>query len=134
MCHPCFAIERLLDSSISDEDKVAEFEVIVNDGGSMLLFETDRGVHIGGKCCQVRPMFLEDDSTLSNKVGGGKWGIGRRKQISCFSNVEGQKWMCAGSCKVWGAAHTSANSDSVGPHDGSDDGVPPQLVTIIGLE
>ena len=68
-----FAIERLLNGGISDQDKVAEFEVILDDGGSMLLFETDRGfdlssVHIGGKCCQVRLTFLQGDGVLSNKV------------------------------------------------------------------
>ena len=36
-------IERLLNGSISDEDEVTEFEVIFDDGGSMLLFETDHG-------------------------------------------------------------------------------------------
>ena len=100
-----FVIERLLDSSIFDEDKVAKFEVVVDNGGGMLLLETDRGsdlssVHIGGECCQVRPTFLEGDSTPSNKVGRGKWSIGQRKQIGCFGDIEGQKWMCAGSCKV----------------------------------
>ena len=69
-----FVIERLLDSSISDQDEVAEFEVILDDGGGMLLFETDcgfdlSGVHIRGECCEVRLMFLEGDSTPSNKVG-----------------------------------------------------------------
>ena len=124
------AIERLLDSGISDEDEVTKFEVIVDDGGSMLLFEMDHGfdlssVHVGGKCCKVRPMFLEGDSMPSNKVGRGKRSVGWRKQIGCFSNVEGHKRMCASSCKVQGAAHTSVDSDSVGPHNRSDDGVPP---------
>ena len=69
-----FVIERLLDGSISDEDEVAEFEVVLDDGGSMLLFETDggfdsSGVHIRGKCCQVRPTFLNRNSVPSNKVG-----------------------------------------------------------------
>ena len=69
-----FAIERFLDSSISDEDEVTEFEVILDDGGSMLLFEMDRGfdasgIHVRGESCQVRPTFLEGDSTLSNEVG-----------------------------------------------------------------
>ena len=66
-------IEKLLDGSISDQDKVAEFEVVLDDGGGMLLFEMDRcfdssGIHVGGKCCQVRPMFLQGDSALSNEV------------------------------------------------------------------
>ena len=70
-----FAIERFLDSGISDEDEVAEFEVVLDNGGSMLLFETDRGfdlsgVHVRGECCQVRLMFLEHDSVPSNEVGG----------------------------------------------------------------
>ena len=26
--------------------------------------------------------------------------------------------MCASGCEVWGAAHTSADCDPVGPHDG----------------
>ena len=39
----------------------------------MLLFEMDCGfdpgsVHIRGECCQVRPMILEGNSALSNKV------------------------------------------------------------------
>ena len=38
-----FAIERFLDSGISDEDEVAEFEVVLDNGGSMLLFGTDCG-------------------------------------------------------------------------------------------
>ena len=72
--HTHFAIERLLDSSISDEDKVTEFEVVVDDGGGMLLFKTDCGfdsssVDIGGKCCQVRPTLLQGDSAPSNEVG-----------------------------------------------------------------
>ena len=69
-----FAIERLLDSGISDEDKVAEFEVILDDGGGMLLFEMDHGfdsrsIDVGGECCQVRLTFLEGDSAPSNEVG-----------------------------------------------------------------
>ena len=68
-----FAIERLLDSGISDEDEVAEFEVILDDGGGMLLFETDRGldssgINVGGECSQVRPMFLQGNSVPSNEV------------------------------------------------------------------
>ena len=101
-----FAIERLLDSSISDEDEVTEFEVVLNDGGGMLLFETDcgfdlSGVHVGGECCQVRLTLLEGNSTPSNKVSQGK----RRKQVGCFGNIKGQKWVCAGGCEVWGTAH-----------------------------
>ena len=69
-----FAIEGLLDSGISDEDEVAECEVILDDGSSMLLFETDRGfdssgVDVGGEHCQVRPPFLQGDSMPSNEVG-----------------------------------------------------------------
>ena len=69
-----FAIERLLDSGVSDEDEVTECEVVLDDGGSMLLFEMDHGfdasgVHIRGESCQVRPTCLEGDSTLSNEVG-----------------------------------------------------------------
>ena len=68
-----FAIEGLLDSSISDEDEVAECEVILDDGGGMLLFKMDRGldlsgVNVGGECCQVRPTFLQGDSAPSNEV------------------------------------------------------------------
>ena len=134
-----FAIEGFLNSSISDEDEVANCEVVLDDGGGMLLFEMDRGfdlsgVHIGGECCQVRPTFLQGDSTLSNEVGQRKRSIWRRKQVRCFGNIEGQKWVCAGGSEVWGTAHTSANCDSFGPHDGSDDGVPPRLVSIAGLE
>ena len=96
----------------------------------MLLFKMDHSfdlnsVHTGGECCQVRLTFLQGDSMPSNEVSREKRGVGWRKQIGCFSDVEGQKWMCAGGCKVWGAAHMSADCDSVGPHDGSDDGVPP---------
>ena len=64
-----FAVERLLDGGISDDNEVAEFEVILEDGGGMLLFKMDHGVHIGGECCQVRLTFLQGDSTPSNKVG-----------------------------------------------------------------
>ena len=68
-----FAIERLLDSSVSDEDEVAKSEVVLDDGGGMLLFEMDcsfdlSSVDIGGECCQVRPTFLKGDSALSNEV------------------------------------------------------------------
>ena len=124
-----FVIERFLNSSISDEDKVTEVEVILDDGGSMLLFETDggfdsSGVDIGGECCQVRPTFLQGNSTPSNEVGRGKRNVWWRKQVGCFGDVEGQKWMCAGGCKVRGTAHTLADCDSVSPHDGGDDGVP----------
>ena len=41
--HMHFAIERLLDGGIPDQDEVAEFKVILDDGGSMLLFKTDHG-------------------------------------------------------------------------------------------
>ena len=89
-----FAIERLLDGGISDEDEVAEFEVILDDGGGMLLFETDHSfdsssVHIRGECCQMRPTFLQGNGMPSNKVSQGKRGIRWRKQIGCFGNVEG---------------------------------------------
>ena len=72
--HTHFAIERLLDGSISDQDKVAEFEVVLDDGGGMLLFEMDHcfdlsGIHVRGECCQVRPTFLQGDSVPSNEVG-----------------------------------------------------------------
>ena len=36
--------------------------------------------------------------------------------------------------EVGGTAHTSADCDSVGPHDRSDDGVLSRLVAIAGLE
>ena len=73
-------IERFLDSGISDEDEVAECEVVLDDGGGMLLFETDRGfdsssVDVRGKCCQVRPTFLQGDSAPSNEVGRGKRSV-----------------------------------------------------------
>ena len=134
-----FAIERLLNSGISDEDKVAEFEVILDDGGGMLLFETDcgldlSGVDVGGKCCQVRPTFLQGDSAPSNQVGQGKRSVWWRKQVRCFGDVEGQKWVHAGGCEVWGTAHTSADCDSVGPHDGGDNRVPSRLIAVTGLE
>ena len=134
-----FVIEGFLDSGISDEDEFAECEVVLDDGGSMLLFETDHGfdssgIHIGGECCQVRLMFLQGNSAPSNEVGQRKRSIWQRKQVGCFGNVEGQKWVCAGGSEVRGTAHTSADCDSVGPHDGSDDRVPPQLVSIAGLE
>ena len=67
-------IERLLNSGVSDEDEVTEFEVVLDDRGGMLLFKTDRSfdtssVDVGGECCQVRPMFLEGNSMPSNEVG-----------------------------------------------------------------
>ena len=128
--HMHFAIERFLNSSISDEDKVTECEVVLDDGGSMLLFKSDcgldsSGIDVGGECCQVRPMFLQGDSAPRNEVSQGKRSVWRRQQVSCFGDIEGQKWVCAGGCKVWGTAHTSADCDLVGPHDGSDDRVPP---------
>ena len=75
-----FAIEGLLDSGISDEDEVAECEVVLDDGSGMLLFEMDRGldssgVNVGGECCQVRPTFLQGDSAPSNEVGRRKRSI-----------------------------------------------------------
>ena len=134
-----FAIEGFLDSGISDEDEVTECEVVLDDGGSMLLFKSDNGldsssVHLGGECCQVRPTFLQGDSVLSNQVGRGKRSVWRRKQVHCFGDIEGQKWVCAGGCEVQGTAHMSVDCDSVGPHDGSDDRMPSQLVTIAGFE
>ena len=134
-----FVIERFLDSGISDEDEVAEFEVILDDGGGMLLFETDCGfdpssVDVGGECCQVRPTLLEGDSTPSNKVGRRKRSVWQRKQVGCFGNVEGQQWVRAGGHEVQGTAHTSADCGTVGPHDRGDNGVPSQLVAIAGLE
>ena len=80
--HTHFAIERLLDSGISDEDEVTEFEVVLDDGGGMLLFEADHGfdssgVHIGGECCQVRPTFLEGNSVPSNEERGASGGGSR---------------------------------------------------------
>ena len=77
-----FAIERLLNSGISDEDEVAKFEVILDNGGGMLLFEMDRsfdpsGVHIRGECCEVRTTFLEGDSVPSNKERGVSGGGSR---------------------------------------------------------
>ena len=65
-----FVIERFLDS----EDEVTECEVVLDDGGGMLLFKSDcgldsSGVDVGGECCQVRPMFLKGNSTPSNEVG-----------------------------------------------------------------
>ena len=42
--------------------------------------------------------------------------------------------MCAGGSKIRGTAHFSADRNTVSPHDGSDDGVPPRLVSIAGLE
>ena len=134
-----FAIERLLDSGISDEDEVAKFEVVVDDGCGMLLFEMDHGfdssgVDVRGECCQVRLTFLKGDSAPSNKVSRRKRSIWQRKQVSCFSDIEGQKWVCAGGCEVWGTAHILVDCDSVGPHDGSDDGMPSRLVTIASFE
>ena len=132
-------IEGFLNSGISDEDKVAECEVIPENGGGMLLFELDRGldpsgVDVRGKCCQVRPTFLQGDSTLSNQVSRGKRGFWQRKQVRCFGNIEGQKWVCAGGCEVQGTAHMAADCDPVHPHDGSGDGMPSRLVAIAGLE
>ena len=93
--HTHFAIERFFDSSIPDEDEVAKFEVVLDDGGGMLLFETDRGLDssgedVGGECCQVRPTFLQGDSAPSNQVGRGKRSVWRRKEVRRFGDVEGQ--------------------------------------------
>ena len=134
-----FAIERFLDSGISDEDEVAECEVVLDNGGGMLLFKTDCGfdsssIDVGGECCQVNPTFLKGDSVPSNQVSRGKRSIWQRKEVGCFSDIEGQKWVCAGGCKVQGTAHTLADCDSVSPHDGSDDRMPSRLVSIAGLE
>ena len=79
-----FVIERLLDSGVSDEDEVAEFEVVVDDGGGMLLFKVacdfdSSGIDIRGKCCQVRLTFLKGNSMLSNEVGRGKRSVWQRK-------------------------------------------------------
>ena len=129
-------IQRLFNGSISDQDEVAEFEIVLDDGGGMLLFEMDHsfdscGVNVGGKCCQVGPMFLQGDSTLSNKVSQGKRGVGWRKKVCCFGDVEGQKGVCAGCCEVQRTAHMSVDCDSVSP---CDNRMPPQLVSITGLE
>ena len=66
-----FVIERLLDSGVSDEHEVAELEVVLDDGGGMLLFEMDcsfdsSGVDIGGECSQVRSTFLKSNSMPSD--------------------------------------------------------------------
>ena len=134
-----FAIEGFLDSGISDEDEVADCEVILDDGGGMLLFEMDGGfdlssVDVGGECCQVRPTFLQGDSATSNQVSRGKRSVWQRKQVGCFGNIEGQQWVCAGGCEVQRTAHTSVDCDPVSPHDGSDNGMPSRLVTITGFE
>ena len=134
-----FAIERLLDSGISDEDEVAELEVVLDDCGGMLLFKTDRGfdlsgVDIRGECSQVRPTFLKGDSMPSNEVGRGKRSIWRRKEVGCFGDIEGQKWVCASGSEVRGTTHTSVDCDLVSPHDRSDNGMPSRLVSIAGLE
>ena len=131
-----FAIQIFLDSGISDEDEVAEVEVILDDGCSMLLFKMDHGfdlsgIHVRGECCQVRLMFLQGNSTPSNKVSQGKRGIGWRKKVCCFGNVEGQKGVCASCCEVQRTAHMSVDCDSVSP---CDNRIPPRLVSIAGLE
>ena len=128
--HMHFAIEKLLDGGISYQDEVTEFEVVFDDGGSMLLFKMDHGfdlcsINIGGKHCQVGPTFLQGNSAPSNKVSGGKGGVRWRKKIGCFGNVEWKKWMCAGHCEVRGTAHTLVDCDSVSPHNGGDDRMPP---------
>ena len=69
-----FAIERLFDGSIPDQYEVTKFEVVFDDGGGMLLFETDCsfdlcGIYIRGKHCQVWPTFLQSNSSPSNQVG-----------------------------------------------------------------
>ena len=58
-----FAVERFFDSGISDEDEVAELEVVLDNGGSMLLFETDHGFDSGGdepphQICSYTLLFL----------------------------------------------------------------------------
>ena len=63
-------------------------------------------------------MYLQGDSSPSNQVGQGKRGIRQRKKVSGFGN--GQKWVCAGGCKIQGTAHTSVDCDLVGPHDEGD--------------
>ena len=47
-------IEGLLDSGISDEDEVAKFEVILDNGGGMLLFEMDRGFDLRSEASAAR--------------------------------------------------------------------------------
>ena len=105
----------------------------------MLLFKMDHhpdscGVNIRGECCQVGPMFLQGDGMPRNEVGQGKRGVRQRKEIGCFGDVEGQKWMHASHCEVWRTTHTLVDCHSVSPHDRGDDGMPPQLVSITGLE
>ena len=60
---------RFLNSSISDEDKVTKCEVGLDDGGGLLLFESDHSLDSSGECCQVRPTFLKGDNTPSNEIG-----------------------------------------------------------------
>ena len=124
-----FVIERFLDGGISDEDEVTKCEVVLDNGGGMLLFKSDRrldssSIDIGGECCQVTLMFLKGDSAPSNQVSQGKRSVWGRKQVHCFGDVEGQKWVCAGGCEVRGTAHASVDCDMVGPHGGSDYRVP----------
>ena len=135
----CILRLRLLDGGISDEDEVTELEAVLDDGGGMLLFEIDCGfdsssIHVRGKCCQVRPTFLQGNSTLSDEVSRGKRGVRWGKQIGCFGNVEGQKRMGTGYCEVQGTAHMLVDCDSVSPDDRGDDGMPPRLASIVGLE
>ena len=54
-----FAIKRLLDGGIPDQDEIAKFEVVIDDGGGMLLFKADHsfdlcGVYIGCKHYQMQ--------------------------------------------------------------------------------
>ena len=65
-------------------------------------------------------MFLQGDRAPSDEVSRQKRGVGWRKKVGCFGNVEGQKWVHASGCKVQGTAHTSVDCDTVGPHDGGD--------------
>ena len=67
-----FVIERLLDSSISDEYKVTESEVVLGDHGGMLLFETDcgfdsSGIYSGGQNCS-NIFYFWNESPVSLEI------------------------------------------------------------------
>ena len=78
--HTHFAIERLLDGSISDQDEVAKFEVVLDDGSGMILLKTDCGVYVRGEHSQVGSMFVQGDSVPSNEVGQGKRSVEWRRR------------------------------------------------------
>ena len=105
----------------------------------MLLFKVHSGldvgsVYIGGECGEVQPTLLKHNCLGHDQCSCQKGYIWQGKKICGFSDVEGQKWVSSGDCKIRRTAHTSADCNMISPHDGCGSLVPLGLITIANLE